>query len=933
MGSIVPAPEILTDREKSWHLLAVLLSLGRPARPAELASRCALFHATPDLVERLCGIPDSPIFLTDDLFVTASEAGTLAVVRFLMMAVAPCVPQRPLWVMDPRKVWGDLSLTYSRRRKCCEYASVAECMSIGNLSINMSMMASNSEISKESGGMRPIVDHKCVLSSCVSENIDDKKEANEMDVKCNDARAIVVHREFLESVSLPEYHCDTFISETDSKLYKTDKLTDYSGCAVQIYESQKVMRTNGSDSNMKLKSSTAAAAADNEQIASLNETGELASNECHAAKSKIIEDMGEKEKINEQKERYLLNSGAFREDPENSMPPVQVDQIPEVFPSDEPFSFQKQPGVSLDKLKTLDRLSALGMQASFQALGNNKSNASPVQKDKFRKDDKCIPRKKTSKRSTNNNKLLKESNKLVEESKASKAPKSLLDPKPLPNFESFVIENEEGSGGYGTVYRARRKYDEKTFAIKCPHATSYSHHVNNELKMLERFGGRNFVIKYEGSFKSGDSDCLVLEHVEHDRPEVLKRDINIFELQWYGYCMFRALSSLHKQGIVHRDVKPGNFLFSRKLNKGYLIDFNLALDLQQKYCAKSKSKLNSSQNPDHIPLPVTKYASCAPSRKAIYNGYPETINKGTLKGYVKTLESKNVKKRSISHLKTFQESDNTSKFRNQNAELSGITSTKDGTSTRTPSAERTREPVPRHGRKELLSFVQEAMQSPNQKAATAPASHRKRIAAAAPPGNIDKRLILLTPIPLHSGGVSVAGAGMSKARGEGKQKREGPCVGTKGFRAPEVLFRSPHQGCKVDIWSAGVSLLYLILGKTAFFGDPEQNIKEIAKLRGSEDLWEVAKIHSRESSFPMDLLDIRSLQTMELREWCELNTKRLEFLEMIPESLFDLIDRCLVVNPRLRITAEEALMHEFFTPCHESLRKQRLLRRAISSDS
>ncbi|CAN0842625.1 Probable cell division control protein 7 homolog 2, partial [Linum grandiflorum] len=31
------------------------------------------------------------------------------------------------------------------------------------------------------------------------------------------------------------------------------------------------------------------------------------------------------------------------------------------------------------------------------------------------------------------------------------------------------------------------------------------------------------------------------------------------------------------QGIVHRDVKPGNFLFSRKANKGCLIDFNLAL--------------------------------------------------------------------------------------------------------------------------------------------------------------------------------------------------------------------------------------------------------------------------------------------------------------------------------------------------------------------
>jgi serine/threonine protein kinase len=27
---------------------------------------------------------------------------------------------------------------------------------------------------------------------------------------------------------------------------------------------------------------------------------------------------------------------------------------------------------------------------------------------------------------------------------------------------------------------------------------------------------------------------------------------------------------------VHRDVKPGNFLFSRDQIKGYLIDFNLA---------------------------------------------------------------------------------------------------------------------------------------------------------------------------------------------------------------------------------------------------------------------------------------------------------------------------------------------------------------------
>ncbi|XP_022871047.1 cell cycle serine/threonine-protein kinase hsk1-like isoform X2 [Olea europaea var. sylvestris] len=169
--------------------------------------------------------------------------------------------------------------------------------------------------------------------------------------------------------------------------------------------------------------------------------------------------------------------------------------------------------------------------------------------------------------------------------------------------------------------------------------------------------------------------------------------------------------------------------------------------------------------------------------------------------------------------------------------------------------------------------------------------------------------------------------------GDGKHKREGPCVGTKGFRAPEVLFRSLHQGPKIDVWSAGVTLLYLMIGRTPFVGDPDQNIKEIAKLRGSEDLWEVAKIHNHESLFPVDLFDVKYLPSVKLRDWCESNTRRLDFLESIPRSLFDLIDKCLTVNPRLRISAEEALRHEFFSSCHETIRRHRLQRQGLSLDS
>ncbi|PKU81590.1 probable serine/threonine-protein kinase cdc7 [Dendrobium catenatum] len=512
---------------------------------------------------------------------------------------------------------------------------------------------------------------------------------------------------------------------------------------------------------------------------------------------------------------------------------------------------------------------------------------------------------------------------------STKITKNSSDQKLMPNLESFIIVEEEGSGGYGTVYKAKRKDDGKIFAVKCPHANANSHHVYNELKMLERFGGRNFVIKYECSFKNGESECFVLEHVEHDRPEILKKEIGMFELQWYGFCMFKALASLHKQGVVHRDVKPGNFLFSRKVNKGYLIDFNLASDLQQKFCRNSKRKMPTANvNPNS--LPETKSRSNIHSRKFIDHVLLENARKETANESKKVLTSKNSKKKAQrGDIDGFPIVDR-SKQVSQTADGSGLTSTKDQTSNRTP-VDWLKQPIPCKGRKELINFVHKAMHSPQnlKPVSNGPSSQRKRVAA--PMTKTDSRLLILTPMPLHSGGNPVAGAGILRNKASGKVKREGPCVGTKGFRAPEVLFKSFHQGCKIDIWSAGVTMLYLMIGRAPFGGDPEQNIKEIAKLRGSEDLWEVAKLHNCESSFPVDLLEVGSLKSMELSDWCVKNTRRPEFLELIPESLFDLVDKCLAVNPRRRFSAEEALMHEFFAPCHESIRKQRLLRKVVTT--
>ncbi|GAY62161.1 hypothetical protein CUMW_215600 [Citrus unshiu] len=702
----MPTQQLTTESvsEKAWHILALLLSQRRPVRLAEIAPRCTLFHATPDLIQSLCLIPNSPISLSDDLYVTLSPIALLTFAKIVANNFCVFDALTPRLELGPRSEdpW---RLGFMKRKRS------------------------------------PFDD---------SDTYEEEMMVPKTLMQC----------------------------EFDSELALSTRLPDLNSCL---------------------------------RVDPMYCLDDMKQNNASAAKTVVVNyankgtnaESSEYDTIVESKEKEQFTDLGTTKRIENIVLPLDTTLI------DKP---------SLDNEHEID-VDIRAVSPAAELPVTNRQLRKPSAKTKFLHKDGIDPQGPKLQASRHNKAFDAKEKKQGKRDQISrivalKATGNHYDDqtnaKVLPNFESFIVEEEEGSGGYGTVYRARRKNDGTVVAIKCPHANASKHYVSNELRMLERFGGKNFIIKYEGCFKCGDSDCFVLEHVKHDRPEVLKKEIDLSQLQWYGYCLFRALASLHKQGIVHRDVKPGNFLFSCKAVKGYLIDFNLAMV-----------------------------------------GFDGSFNQATLPGtkYVPPVNGRKV-----------------------------------------PSA------------KSLVAVKQDTRKGSNLE-----------------PKDLKRKVVRQTNV--HND------------LGNGKQKKDGPCAGTKGFRAPEVLFRSQHQGPKLDIWSAGVTLLYLMIGRTPFFGDPEQNIKDIAKLRGSEDLWEVAKLHNRESSFPEDLYAAKSSPPINLPEWCKLITKRPDFLEVIPSSLFDLVDKCLTVNPRLRISAEDALKHEFFAPCHEMLRKQKLLRQGSSIDN
>lgn len=157
----------------------------------------------------------------------------------------------------------------------------------------------------------------------------------------------------------------------------------------------------------------------------------------------------------------------------------------------------------------------------------------------------------------------------------------------VPQLESlFVISQCIGHGTFSSVYLARTKHTTTIngrhhFAIKHIIPTSHPSRVYMELKCLKLIGGSDNVMGVTMCFREMNHVVLVMPYFPHDSFADYVGCLTITELQNYLRNLLIALRRVHSFGIIHRDVKPANFLYNRKQQRYSLVDFGLAQEVSQ----------------------------------------------------------------------------------------------------------------------------------------------------------------------------------------------------------------------------------------------------------------------------------------------------------------------------------------------------------------
>ncbi len=160
----------------------------------------------------------------------------------------------------------------------------------------------------------------------------------------------------------------------------------------------------------------------------------------------------------------------------------------------------------------------------------------------------------------------------------------------LTHVDRYEIIKPIGTGGMGTVYKAIDRERDLTVAIKVldrrydlEKKRRRRDHLGREILIAASLSHETIVRYHKEIIEQEDRNghvrrCLLMEYVDGFdlRKHIKERDLPFRTMLFVMERLCQGLDFLHQRGIVHRDIKPGNFMLTRDFKHVKIFDFGLS---------------------------------------------------------------------------------------------------------------------------------------------------------------------------------------------------------------------------------------------------------------------------------------------------------------------------------------------------------------------
>lgn len=154
-------------------------------------------------------------------------------------------------------------------------------------------------------------------------------------------------------------------------------------------------------------------------------------------------------------------------------------------------------------------------------------------------------------------------------------------PERPPELDGYTYVRPLGSGGFADVFLYQQSMPRRTVAVKALLSTVSSVDVRemflSETMLMAQLAAHPSVLTvYEASIAPDGRPYLVMEHCPTSYGQRFRTEtIPVTEVLQVAIAVGSVLETAHRDGVLHRDIKPGNILVT-SYGKPVLADFGIA---------------------------------------------------------------------------------------------------------------------------------------------------------------------------------------------------------------------------------------------------------------------------------------------------------------------------------------------------------------------